>query len=125
MSVNSKKRSDIVRVSDLKHKVNFLTPEDSGFNDFEDSLEKWKYHCRKFVCLQPLINFGLGNLENVSFGQVITESIYLVSLRYDGYINSRMRMEFENRWFDIKRIINLGERKCFMQLIVREIMREE
>jgi hypothetical protein len=110
-----------IKACDLKNKVEFFTGSGESFEDFDEQESQWRLVCRKFVSIQPFINFGLGNVETVSFGQVITESIYLVTMRYDSRITCHMRMKYGGRIFDVSRLVYLGRRGRFMQLIVKEI----
>lgn len=101
----------------LLHEIIFK--DNYAKSDLEE--ENWleKYRC--FAEIKPLYDNKSGSLEKFSFGHVVTENFYMFKMRFTSEINTKSRIYFKERIFEIKRIINVLEKNKIIQIIALEI----
>lgn len=101
----------------LNHQIKFL--ENQRRSEIED--ENWLETITTFAEIIPLSDTSFKTIENFNFGHVMTESYYIFRIRYNQRINNNMRISYNKKNFEIKRIINVDEKNIAMQIIVLEI----
>lgn len=62
------------------------------------------------------------SLEGMNFGNLITEEYYLFKIRYMDGLSKALRISFRRKLYSIKRIINIGEKDRFLNIIGLEIL---
>lgn len=92
----------------LKNKVKLLDSSSSFLKEI-------------FADIKPIFLNRLGNIEDANFGHIITENYYQFTIRYDSEINVNHNIEYLDKQFSIKRIINLNEEFRFQALIAQEV----
>ncbi|WPY00222.1 Phage head-tail adaptor protein [Candidatus Trichorickettsia mobilis] len=102
----------------LKHQVKFL--ENVALHEIE--FEDWQEKLVAYADIQPACDNRLNILEQFSFDHVMTEALFLFRLRFIAGITIKLRINFNSRLFEIKRIINLNERNRWLQIIALEIL---
>lgn len=103
--------------SKLRHQISFL----SDINDDELSDAKWVAMKTCNAEIKPMYDNKFGSIENFSFGLIVTEAFYMFKIRFSKSINTKMRIKFNERIFEIKRIINPGEENILLHIITLEI----
>lgn len=93
--------------------------ENKSISELED--DNWQEFMRSFAEIKPLYDSKFGSLENFSFGHIVTENYFMFKIRYLPNLNTKMRISFEGRNFEIKRIINLHEKSEIIQIIALEL----
>jgi len=101
----------------LSHEIIFL--ENITNSDLED--ENWVEKSRAFAEIRPLYDNKFGSIENFTFGHIVTENFFMFKIRYFPDVSTKMRIQYQERNFEIKRIINLSEQNQFLQIISLEI----
>ncbi len=101
----------------LAHSIIFL--ENINDNELED--QQWDERLTVFAEVKPLYDNKCGSLEKFSFGNIVTEAFFMFKIRFTEAVNTKMRIKFRNRLFEIKRIINVGEKSKIMQIIGLEL----
>ncbi len=61
-------------------------------------------------------------IEGLNFGNLITEDYYLFKIRYMDGLTKALRISFRRKLYSIKRIINIGEKNRFLNIIALEIL---
>lgn len=102
----------------LKHPISFLLKQ----NQDAYETENWILTQRSFAEITPLFDNKVGSLENFDFGHIVTEGYFIFKIRALKGLNVDMRIQFEDRLFQIKRIIDLCEAKQIMKIITLEIL---
>lgn len=88
-------------------------------SDLDD--ENWQERNRCFAEIKPLYDNKFGSLEHFSFGHIVTESFFMFKIRYLPNLHTKLRIEFGERIFEIKRIINMQEKNEILQIIALEL----
>jgi len=101
----------------LKHQIIFL--ENFAASDIEK--ENWQEKTMSFAEIKPLCDSKFESLENINFGHVMTEGFFIFKIRFIDGINSKMRILFKKRIFEIKRIIDVEEQGRILNIIGLEI----
>jgi len=104
-------------VSKLVHKIIFL--ENIAESELEEA--NWQEVHTSFAEVKPVCDNRFISLENIQFGNVITEGYFIFRSRFIKGIHAGMRIEFGARIFEIKRIIDEGERGRMLSIIGLEI----
>lgn len=102
----------------LKHKITFV--ENVATTEFEK--ECWKSKYETFASINPLFDNKLGSIEKFDFGHVVTEGYFLFKLRALNGLNNRLRIIFNTRIFEIKRIIDVNEQGKIQKIIALELV---
>lgn len=63
---------------------------------------------------------GGANRERLVAGQLQAEVTYRVVLRYRAGVDAGMRLKFDNRYFNIRSVVNPLERNEMLELMVQE-----
>ncbi len=101
----------------FKHLIAFIQNNVSS----EIEKENWQEVIRTFAEIKPLYDNQFEYIENMNFGHLTTESIFIFKMRFESTIASKMRILYNNRQFEIKRIINICEQNRYLQIIALEI----
>lgn len=101
----------------LSQEILFL--ENKSISELDD--DNWVEVIRTFADIKPLYDSKFGSLENFSFGHIVTENYFMFKIRYLPDLNTKMRISFNSRNFEIKRIINLHEKNEILQIIALEL----
>jgi SPP1 family predicted phage head-tail adaptor len=104
-------------VSKFPHKISIL------INKSENELfkSKWEEFCVCFAEIKPVSDNKFISLEGVSFGNVITEEYFYFRTRFVKGITKEMRISFQGRDFEIKRIIDDNEKGRMLSIIALEV----
>lgn len=87
-----------------------LSANDSGGQD-----ETWTTHATVWASLKPKI------VKEVNFAQRIEpRTDHEIIIRYLSTLNSKMRVKFGSRYFEIKAIVNIEENNQWMQILATE-----
>ena len=101
----------------LRHRITIL----ENTNQEELGGELWQEKYTTFAEIKPLYDSKVGSLENFDFGHVVIEGYFMFKIRALPNLNSKMRIGFKNRLFDIKRIIDTNERGRLLKIIASEV----
>lgn len=104
-------------LSNLNQEIIFL--ENIAHSDLDD--ENWQENIRCFAQIKPLYDNKFGSLESFSFGHIVTENFFMFKIRFLPDLNTKMRIRFDTRHFEIKRIINKNEQNRILQIIALEL----
>lgn len=101
----------------LRHQIKFL--ENMKLIDIEP--DNWAEKITTYASLNHISETNFDTIENFSFGHVMTESLFIFKMRFISGINNRMRILFNIRQFEIKKIINPMELDKLLTIIALEI----
>jgi hypothetical protein len=101
----------------LKHHVAFLTNIKENPTDHDN----WVISYETFAHLANLHPNNLTLVNNFDFGHILTASYVIATLRYSDKIKNNMRLRFQEKIFEIKKIIEDFDGKKFIKLIILEI----
>ena len=113
MAKNNKKTF----IARLAHNINFL---ENVAEATADSVWQEKYNC--FAEIIPLSDCKYMLIEGMNIGNLITEEYYLFKIRYMDGLTKALRISFRRKLYSIKRIINIGEKNRFLNIIALEIL---
>ena len=105
-------------IAKLAHNINFL--ENVADSPSADPVWQEKYNC--FAEIIPLSECKYMSLEGMNFGNLITEEYYLFKIRYMDGLSKALRISFLRQLYSIKRIINIGEKNRFLNIIGLKIL---
>lgn len=100
----------------LKHQISII--ENISINEIE---EDWQEKYITFASIKPLYSNKVESIENFSFGHIVTEEYFLFKVRWERDITNKMRIQFKERIFEIKRVIDVTESSKWLQIIALEI----
>ncbi|WP_375327107.1 head-tail adaptor protein [Candidatus Tisiphia endosymbiont of Nemotelus uliginosus] len=101
----------------LQHQIKFL--ENFSINELDQ--DRWQEKFAAYAEIKPICDNRFIAMEHLSFGHVMTEGYYIFKIRFIKNINTNMRILFKERYFEIKRIINVVEQNKFLNVIGLEI----
>ena len=101
----------------FKHQIIFL----ENLTLAEGTTEDWQQKFITYAEIKPICDTSFESLENLNFGHVITKGFFLFKIRFLRGITIKQRILFKERQFEIKRIINIGERDMILNIITLEI----
>ncbi|PCJ24936.1 MAG: phage head-tail joining protein [Rickettsiales bacterium] len=104
-------------ISKLSHRIIFL--ENRAASELEEDL--WEEVQTSFAEMKPICDNRFVSLEGLQFGNVITEGYFLFRIRSIKDVHSRMRINFQGRLFEIKRIIDEDEKGRMLSIVALEI----
>jgi SPP1 family predicted phage head-tail adaptor len=104
-------------ISRLIHKITFLVNTEQS----EIKQAKWEPSFETFAEIKPVCDNRFTALENMQFGNVITEEYFLFKVRFINKINKNMRISFHDKIYEIKRIVDEDARGRMMNIIALEI----
>ena len=101
----------------FKHRIELLK------NQTESAIEaaNWQMQRSIFANVNQLCDNKFISLENINFGDVISEEYYLFRIRFTEQVTSDMRIKFNDKIFEIKRIINKNFANKILLIIALEI----
>ncbi|MDF2964990.1 MAG: hypothetical protein K0Q51_378 [Rickettsiaceae bacterium] len=104
--------------SRLRHKITFLKKK------IQDSFaeEIWQEKFETFAEILPLDERSYNYIENFNFGQLVTESLFIFRVRFTELPSSKLRIKYNNRLFEIKKITNVEERNLVLSILAVEII---
>lgn len=101
----------------LKHTITFL--ENISASEFED--QDWEEKYIAFADVRPMYDNKFGSIETFSFGHIVTEAFFMFKIRFTEEVHTKMRIAFNRRMFEIKRIINDKEEGKVLKIIALEL----
>jgi head-tail adaptor len=104
-------------IKNFRHKIVIL--ENISISDIEMSLWQEKYIL--YAEIKAISDEKLQLSENIEFGHVISSEYFIFKTRFCDNIITKMRILFNKRLFEIKRITNIYERNKFLKIIGAEI----
>ncbi len=113
----SKPIKHFARLPHLQHRIIFLEDMKSAVA----TQEEWQEKIIAFASIKPVYPNGFMPLESFNFGHIVAENFTLFTLRFIQGINTKMRILFKQRQFEIKRIINIAEQDRWLEIIALEI----
>jgi len=87
-------------------------------NEFSEEEKSWSHYCIRWANVLPL-----RGEETFSAAQEQTVVSHKIDMAYDSKtknITANMRVNFNNRLFDIESVINIGERNHTLELSCQE-----
>ena len=92
-------------------------------NIIQNELEKavWEDVITCFANVENLLEMNLKNVEGLDYGHVISEELYLFTIRYSNLLQCGMRIIFEDQIYEIKRINDVAFKKRYNQIIAQKI----
>ncbi|XVN43252.1 MAG: head-tail adaptor protein [Candidatus Rickettsia vulgarisii] len=104
-------------IRNFQHRIKFL----ENFASSEIDQERWQEKILVYAEVKPFSDDRFITIEHLSFGHVMTEGYYIFKIRFIENINTKMQILFRNRYFEIKRIVNISEKSKFLNIIGLEI----
>ena len=101
----------------LKHQIIVLENKTVNLVDLEDWQEKFTV----FAEITQASENSFSALEGLNFGHIITEAYFIFKIRFMEGINTKQKILFKNRNFEIKRIINDSELNRILIIIALEV----
>lgn len=98
--------------SRLRHKVRLVLPRDGG---------ELEHICSTFAEIAPISDSDLREFDNISFGHLLVEEYFIITIRYLECVKATMRIAFRNKIFAIKRIVNPYSLNHVLKIIALEI----
>ena len=102
----------------LKHRIVFL----QNIADSEIEQPIWQEKIYTFAEVKAICDHQFLETEGIKFGHLITEGYFHFVIRYLNSITTEMRILFEGRNFDIKRVVDLGTTSKLLRIIALEIV---
>lgn len=102
----------------LMHRITFV--ENSTSSELEK--EEWKSKYETFASITPLFDNKVSSLEKFDFGHIVTEGYFLFKIRALLGVNNKMRILFNDRFFEIKRIIDVNEQGKIQKIVALELL---
>ena len=100
-------------IAQLRHKITFL--ENDSLSEINSS--KWHKIIEVFAEIKPVCDSKFISLHGLQFGNIITAEYYTFKIRFTSKINKEMRINFNNRIFEIQRVLNTDERNKMLIII--------
>lgn len=100
--------------AELKHPIHIV--------EYEASFNTWLTRVKTFASIKQLSPKTLKFFEKISFGNTVEASYVLFTIRFTPEINKNMRVFFKQRYFLIKKIINVEEQDKILEIIAVEIV---
>jgi hypothetical protein len=101
----------------LRHPIEFLQNIKTNPTD-ED---RWETCYRSFADISYLHPYNLSLVENSNFGHILTTSLLIATVRWTDNLQLNMRIKFDGKIFEIKKIIEDFDSRKFIKLIILEI----
>ena len=104
-------------IARLMHKITFVE------NITQSNIKKpnWRKCRTSFAEIKPVCDNRVLFLEGLKFGNIMSEKYFIFKIRLLRDINSTMRIYFQKRIFEIKRMIDQDERGRVLNIIALEI----
>lgn len=83
--------------------------------------EQWQPKITTYAEIKAISETNYSTMDGFNFGNLITETYFMFRLRFVKGITNDMRIRFDDRIFEIKRVINHLERNCILRIIALEI----
>lgn len=83
--------------------------------------DDWRSVGQVYAEIKPLSEQQIKEIDSIQFGHLILEEYFIFTCRYSDLIENNMRIQFKERIFDIKRIINPQEKDRYLKIITLEI----
>lgn len=101
----------------FKHKATVIANQ--AKSDIEN--ENWQTVLEIYVKGEPLCDSRMISLENINFGNILSEEYYLFHTRYVDKIKVNMRIKFDGNIYEIKRLINQNFANRILKIITLKI----
>ena len=98
----------------LRHYVNLQSSEDVP-NEFGEIEKNWTAFASVWASIDPL-----SGRELLQYQQMNAELSHKIVIRYNSSVNTRCRLVFGQRIFDINVVKNLEERNIEQELLCKE-----
>lgn len=104
-------------ISKLRHPIVFYIN-----NSNSDILaDDWQEYCKSYAEIIDLRDTSYNENIEYSTGHIVEENLFQITCRYQADINAKMRINFKNRQFMIKKIINPEQKNEILKIIATEI----
>ena len=97
----------------LLHKIIFL--QNLNSNDLEEP--RWSEVLETYAEIKALHSLSVSELEGINFGQVLNQEYFIFYVRFNSNISENMRIMFQGRLYEIKRIVEEYSRSRIIQII--------
>ncbi|MFK7974216.1 MAG: head-tail adaptor protein [Rickettsiaceae bacterium] len=104
-------------ISQLTNKISILR----NIEPSEIIEAKWEIFTDTFAAVKPACDNRFTSIENINFGNIISEEYFIFCTRLIKGLNKSMRIKFQDRMFEIRRIINDDTHKNMLKIIALEI----
>ena len=101
---------------DLRHPISFLERK-----DMYQANNQWQTRVVAFAKVKSLSDLSTSQTGNIGFGNILNKSYFLFQCRYLADVTNKMRIKFDERHFNILRVINVDERSKFLSIIAQEV----
>lgn len=100
--------------SRLKHYITFLTLK-------QNSINEWNKVISCFAEIEHVTGYKPITLQNFSFGNLVTENYHLFTTRFYPQILLNMHISFQQRKFEIHRIVNPHIQNMYLEIFALEL----
>jgi SPP1 family predicted phage head-tail adaptor len=91
------------------------TTDDNGMIDIS-----WKDGSEVFAYISAISDQRIVGNEVIQSMQLVSKSPYLFIIRYLDGVNSKMRIKYGERIFNILRVINIEEKNIWLKIVTEE-----
>lgn len=81
----------------------------------------WKEKFKVFASVKEATPKHIKYLENINFGNIISETYFIFTIRFKEGLSKGMKISFNARDFLIKKIINLDQKNKVLEILALEI----
>lgn len=103
------------------HRINFL--KNLSVHAIEN--DNWQLMFHSYADIMPICEARAGEVAGLSFGNVISEELFLFRTRFHPDINKNLRISFDNDIYEIKRIVKLRDNQRSTNIIAFKIGEEK
>jgi len=103
-----------MQIGKLRHYVDLQSSSDVP-NELGEIEKTWSTIASVFASIEPL-----SGRELLQYQQFNAEMSHRIVIRYNSSVNSKCRVKFGYRIFDINMVKNPDERNIFLELICKE-----
>ena len=92
-----------------------------NYNRSQLQSPKWREVFKAYAYISTYSPSLLSQLEGLNFGHVISEEYIIFTIRFHSGLKQDMRIAFQEKFFEIKRIINQDMQNQVQKIITLEI----
>lgn len=109
--------------SRLRHRLT-LQQEQRSLDDIGGYVRSWQDVANIWAEIIPVVSISnterSSGREQVAAGKIMSELSHRIIIRYRDDIDTSMRLVYENRHFNIRSIVNVNERKEWIEIMAQE-----
>lgn len=105
-------------ISKMRARITFQS--ESGSSDGAGGTSiSWANGSTVWAYFRPLTSRSVTS-ERFRYGKLENSITHIVTIRYISGITEKMRISYDSRTFNIRRVVNLDERNEFLEILVQE-----